>query len=66
MAILPSTIIGMQHFQPLRDEIAKTKTAIAEQALAMKAGIGKAENTDKLQTKLDKLNQIKNTYFPGM
>jgi len=63
--LYPSNIIGAQHLQPLKDEIAKVKELIVEQNLAMQAGIGVAANTDKLKARLDKLNLFRQTYFPN-
>lgn len=63
--IYPSSIVTEQHLPEVNAKIAKVKQAIKEQELAMKAGIGKPENTEKLNTALAKLMQFKSVYFPG-
>lgn len=63
--IYPSSIVTAAHLPELNNKIARVKQAQVEQGLAMQAGIGKAENTQRLADALDKLMTFKRVYFPG-
>lgn len=65
MNALPSKIITHAHLPKLNEGITKLQDAVKEAKLGMQAGIVTQATLDDVQARLDKLLQLKRTYFPG-